>query len=504
MNIIMNRTMTRLLLIAGLAAAIVGSVFVDRLWLRPGALEGAGANGERKILYWQAPMDPSYRSDSPGKSPMGMELIAVYADEVSEDPGVVMIDPNVVNNLGVRTAPVSVGVLSRLVETVGYVGFDEDTLHQINTRVEGWIEKLSIKSAGERVKRGQMLLELYSPILVNAQEEHLAALASGNRALHEASMERLRALGVSGREIEELHTTRTVKRRIRVVAASDGFVASLGVREGVFVTPNTEIMSIAGLDRVWVIAEVFERQAAWIRQGQSAEVVLDYLPGRRWQGSVDYVYPELDSKSRTLKVRLRFANEDETLRPNMFARVTIHGAETAPVVHVPREAVIRGGAFNRVVLALGAGRFRSQPVELGIESGDRLEIRSGLSAGDVVVASGQFLIDSESNIELALARMGDVPTAPAPTQVVVAAVVKAMDHANATLTLEHDPVPEWSWPAMSMQFEVAPTDVLVGLEPDQSVRVVIEQRDAGRYVITSVEPLATPEHGGQEIAEPTR
>ena len=501
----MNKTMKRFLLIAGLAVAVVGAVLLDRSWLRPGTLADAGAtHGERKVLYWQAPMDPSYRSDRPGKSPMGMELIAVYADEVSEDPGVVMIDPRVVNNLGVRTAPVSVGVLSRLVETVGYVGFDEHTLHQINTRVDGWIEKLSIKSAGERVKRGQMLLELYSPTLVNAQEEHLAALASGNQALHEASMARLRALGVSEREIEELHTTRTVKQRIRVVAESDGFVASLGVREGTYVTPNTEIMTIAQLDRVWVIAEVFERQAAWIREGQSAEVVLDYLPGRRWRGTVDYVYPELDPKTRTLKVRLRFANEDEILRPNMFARVTIHGAETAPVVHVPREAVIRGGAFNRVVLALGEGRFRSQPVELGIESGDRLEIRSGLSAGDVVVTSGQFLIDSESNIELALARMEDGPRAPGPTQAIVTALVKSVDHANARLTLEHDPVPEWSWPAMTMQFEVAPTDVLVGLEPDQSVQVVIEQREAGRYVVTSVEPLTAPEHGGHDMAEPKR
>lgn len=407
---------TRIVLAAALVAAVVLGAVVERYWLRPAAQEqSAAAEHERRILYWQAPMDPNFRSDKPGKSPMGMDLIPVYADAAGTDRSEVSIDPSVVQNLGVRTAPASEGVLSRLVETVGYVGYDEDTLRQINTRVEGWIESLSVKSAGERVSKGQVLFELYSPTLVNAQEEHLAALQSGNAKLHEASMARLRALGVTAAEIDELHRLRKVKQRIRGVADFSGFVAHLGVREGMYVTPNTEIMSIARLDRVWVLAEVFERQAAWVREGQSAEVVLDFQPGERWPGTVDYVYPELDPKTRTLTVRLRFDNPGEVLRPNMFARVTIHGTETGPVVNVPRAAVIRGGAVDRVVLALGNGRFRAQPVEIGIESGDRVEIRRGLSAGDLVVTSGQFLIDSESNIDAALARMEPASqSTPAP------------------------------------------------------------------------------------------
>ncbi|MEJ2130482.1 MAG: efflux RND transporter periplasmic adaptor subunit [Gammaproteobacteria bacterium] len=390
---------------AALIAAVVVGVVLGRFWLRPPGEAQPSAQQERRILYWQAPMDPNYRRDEPGKSPMGMDLIPVYANDVEEDRSVVSIDPVVVQNLGVRTAPAAKGVLSRRVETVGYVGYDEDTLHQINTRVEGWIETLSVKSVGERVSKGQVLFELYSPTLVNAQEEHLAALQSGNAALHEASMARLRALGVTAEEIDELHRMRKVKQRIAGVAQTNGFVADLGVREGMYVTPNTRIMSIARLDRVWVLAEVFERQAAWVREGQRAEVELDFLPGEQWPGRVDYVYPELDPKTRTLTVRLRFDNPGEVLRPNMFARVTIHGTETQPVVHVPREGVIRGGAVNRVVVALGGGRFRAQPVELGIESGDRVEIRSGVSEGDPIVTSGQFLIDSESNIDAALARM---------------------------------------------------------------------------------------------------
>jgi Cu(I)/Ag(I) efflux system membrane fusion protein len=179
----------------------------------------------------------------------------------------------------------------------------------------------------------------------------------------------------------------------------------LGVREGIFVTPVTEIMSVAKLDKVWVLAEVFERQAAWVKPGQTAMVELEYLPGEMWHGSVDYVYPELDPKTRTLRVRLRFDNAAEMLRPNMFARVTIKGDSVGEVVHVPREALIRGGSVDRVVVALGEGRFRAEPVQVGIESGDRVAIRKGISAGELVVVSGQFLIDSESNIESAFRRM---------------------------------------------------------------------------------------------------
>ena len=389
-----------------LAAAIAG-FFAGRL-LTPGESGGAtsaGGGGEREILYWVAPMDANYRRDGPGKSPMGMDLVPVYADEVDSQPGTVKIDPTVVNNLGVRTAKAESGELPRHIDTVGYVQFDEDTLHHVHTRVDGWIEKLATKATGDPVKKGQLLFELYSPTLVNAKQEFLAALRSNNTVLLQASRERLTALGVTESQIAALEKDRKAGQRVRVYAETDGVIAHLGVREGIFVTPANEVMSIAELDKVWVLAEVFEREAAWVRPGQMAMVELDYLPGKMWHGTVDYVYPELDPKTRTLKVRIRFDNEDEMLRPNMFARVTIHGEDTGPMVHVPREAVIRGGTIDRVVVALGEGRYRSRPVTLGIESHDRIAIRSGLKAGEEIVVSGQFLIDSESNIEAALARM---------------------------------------------------------------------------------------------------
>ena len=392
--------------VAAIAAALfVG--FVAGRFGSAGSDDGSGKStaGEREILYWVAPMDPNFRRDEPGKSPMGMDLVPVYADEAGTDgPDVVSIDPAIVNNLGVRTASAERGELSRRIETVGYVGYDEDTLHHVHTRVDGWIEKLAVNATGDPVTQGQVLFELYSPTLVNAQEEFLATLGSAVQGLADASRQRLLALGVNQAEIDQLARDRRVRQRIQVFAQSDGFIAHLGVREGIYVTPATEIMSIAELDQVWVLAEVFERQAAWVRPGQRADVELDYLPGKRWQGTVDYVYPELDETTRTLKVRLRFDNIDQVLRPNMFTRVTILGTETVAVVHVPRAAVIRGGKVNRVVVSLGDGRFRAQPVDIGIESGDRVEIRRGVVAGEQVVTSGQFLIDSESNIDAALAR----------------------------------------------------------------------------------------------------
>lgn len=398
--------MKRLMILAGavLVSLIVG-IFIGRTSGQSMDMPDSRRSTEPEIRYWVAPMDPNYRRDAPGKSPMGMDLVPVYDDEVDTEAGTVSIDPTIVSNLGVRVAEAEFGALSRRIDTVGYVDYDEDTVHHVHTRVEGWIENLATKATGDPVSKGQLLFEIYSPTLVAAQEEYLTALRSENDLLISASTERLAALGVGTGEIERLANERVIRQRTPVFAESDGIIAHLGVREGIFVTPATEVMSVAELDRVWVMAEVFERQAAWVNVGQDALVEFDYLPGQRWNGVVDYVYPELDPKTRTLTVRLRFENTSAALRPNMFARVTIVASGFGEVVHVPREAVIRGGSVDRVVVALGDGRFRSQPVTIGIESGDRVAIRRGLSSGESVVVSGQFLIDSESNIASAFGRM---------------------------------------------------------------------------------------------------
>ena len=406
----MSRTRTlavaAILMVAAFAAGIGAA-----LWLGPSPASPPEA--ERKVLYWVAPMDKNYRRDKPGKSPMGMDLVPVYADAAPAEDDVVAIDPAVVQNLGVRSVAAERGVLQRRIETVGYVQYDENTMQHIHTRVEGWIESLSVQAAGDPVAKGQILFEIYSPTLVNAQREYLAAKEQGNRELRSASQERLAALGMPAAAIDELDRTGQPRHRVRVPAATDGVTTHLGVRDGYHVTPATHVLSIADLNRVWVLAEVFERQAAWVAPGQRAEVRLEHRPGEQWDGTVDYVYPELDPQTRSLKVRIAFANPVLTLRPNMFARVKLLGDDSAPVVHIPRQALIRGGDFDRVAVDLGSGRFRSVRVVAGIEAGERVEVREGLEAGQMVVVSGQFLIDSESNMATALARSDGESTAGA-------------------------------------------------------------------------------------------
>ena len=360
-----------------------------------------------EVLYWVAPMDPGYRRDKPGKSPMGMALLPVYADLAGDKPGTVRISPTVINNLGVRVEAARFGVLHRQIETVGLVHYDEALYQQINTRVAGWVERIGVSGRGEPVSKGQVLFELYAPELVSAQREYLAALKLGNTNLVDASRERLLALGVGGSEITRLETTRVVRQRMPVLSSTEGYVVELPIQQGAHVSVHSPVMSIAQLDPIWIIVEILERQAGWLESGQAAEVAFDAFPGQRWRGVVEYVYPELEPDSRTLRARLSFANPELRLRPNMSARVWIEATATEPVVHIPREALIRG-SVDRVVLALGAGRFRSVAVVAGIESGDRVAILSGLEANAQVVVSGQFLIDSESNIGSALKRLEPV------------------------------------------------------------------------------------------------
>ena len=361
------------------------------------------AKAEKEILYWVAPMDANYRRDKPGKSPMGMDLVPVYADPAGGDA--ITISPEVIQNLGVRTSKAEISKLWRGIDTVGYVDFDESKLSHIHLRTEGWVENLVVRSEGERVKKGDRLFDFYSPQLVNAQEEFVQALSVGNKGLVSASSERLFALGISKGQIDSLRRTRKPRQYISVFAPQDGVVATLPVREGMFIKPSMKVMSLADLSSVWLLAEIFERQADWVSMGDSAQVTLSYLPGREWEGKVEYIYPSLDPKTRTLKVRLRFDNPEEALKPNMYANVKIYGGAKVGILVIPMEALIRTGRNERVVVALGEGRFEARTVKAGIESGDWVEIVSGLKSGEEVVVSGQFLIDSEASIKASFNRM---------------------------------------------------------------------------------------------------
>ncbi|XKH00871.1 efflux RND transporter periplasmic adaptor subunit [Marinobacter nauticus] len=353
----------------------------------------------KEPLYWVAPMDPNFKSDNPGKSPMGMDLIPVYEEggSAKDSPGTVRISPTVVNNLGVRTEPVIQGRMPNNITTVGYVHYNEDQMAHVHPRVEGWIESLYVKSEGEPVEQGAPLYTLYSPTLVNAQEELLMALNRGNQRLVSAAQERLEALNVPSGLIRQLRDGRKIQRTITVYAPASGVIENLNVREGMFIKPGNRVLSIAALDEVWVIGEVFESQLSAVEAGHRVAMTLDYMPGREWKGRVDYVYPEINPETRTARVRMRFDNSDRALMPGMFARINVQGERGSRQFLVPRESIIRTGQSDRLVLALEEGAFKSVNVSVGRVGDEYVEILDGVMPGDTVVTSAQFLIDSESS-----------------------------------------------------------------------------------------------------------
>lgn len=395
----------RSLLGAGLAVAGLAAGF-GLATLLHGPAEPPPDHGEdREILYWRAPMDPSYRSDKPGKSPMGMDLIPVYAGEGAREQTSLRIESAVINNIGVRTAAVERGPLSRRIETVGFVTTDDDRLSHIHVRSEGWIERLFADTEGEPVEAGEVLFEIYSRPLVSAQAEFLQALRAGQASVIEAARARLAALGMEESQIAAIGESGRVLQRVAVRAPQNGIVMDLGVRRGMFVEPGTRVMSLADLSSVWVDVDVYEDQIDWIEEGLAARVSLPFLPGRSWEGHVDYVYPTIRETSRTGRVRLEFDNPDLSLKPGMYASVSIAAAPRAAALHIPQEALIRTGRMERVILALEGGRFRPAEVRAGLESGGRVEILAGLSEGERVVTSSQFLIDSEASLSASFLRM---------------------------------------------------------------------------------------------------
>ncbi|KZN66793.1 efflux RND transporter periplasmic adaptor subunit [Pseudoalteromonas luteoviolacea] len=450
------------------------------------------ADEEKQPLYWVAPMDANYRRDKPGKSPMGMDLVPVYGESQANDSagsGVVTISPHVENNLGVRTALVKSMRLHTEITTVGYVGYDEDKLVHIHPRVEGWIDKLYIKSMGERVEQGQPLYELYSPELVNAQKEVLVALKQSDQQLISAARKRLKALKMSPKFIEHLVRTKEVSQTVTFYAPQSGVVENLNIREGFYVQPDTTMMSIGQLQQVWVEAEVFEREAALVKAGLPVKMELDYLPGKTWQGEVDYVYPSLDAQNRTLRVRLRFDNQDLALKPNMFAQVSIHSDPIDDVVTVPKEAVIRTGQQDRVVLVVGNGQFKSIEIVIGRVTSEYIEVLDGLSEGDEIVTSAQFLIDSESSKNSDFKRMSVDEN---PTFTWMQGRVNEVQQQLRIVNITHDPVAAWSWPAMTMDFAIADGVDVEPLKTGQELHFKVIQSDSGEYLVSEIHIVSEP------------
>ncbi len=479
-----------------IAGMIIGGMltFGAYIWLIPSGNEqmASATSTEKQPLYWVAPMDANYQRDKPGKSPMGMDLVPVYEDDGNgpdEGPGTIRISSNVINNLGVRTTKVSYKSLHTEINTVGYVAYNEDKLVHIHPRVQGWIEKLYIKSVGDPVEKGQPLYDIYSPELVNAQEELLLALARNNKQLISAAENRLMALQLPKSAVEKLKKTRKSQSNITFYAPQKGVVENLNIREGFFVKPGSTLMSIGDLSEVWVEAEVFERQAGQVKTDTPVTMTLDYLPGKTWTGQVDYIYPTLDAKTRTVKVRLRFNNDNGDFKPNMFAQIAIHTTGNENALLIPKEALIRTGSQDRVVLALGQGNFKSVAVTVGRYDSESVEIVAGLSEGEEIVSSAQFLLDSESSKSSDFKRMNhdDVRQNDAvPTSVWVAAKIQSLMVGHRMLTLVHDAIPEWDWPEMTMDFTVSDSVDFSLLNQGLSLHVEVTKTAAGDYQVSNI------------------
>jgi Cu(I)/Ag(I) efflux system membrane fusion protein len=341
------------------------------------------------------------------------------------------------------------------------------------------------------VTQGEVLFEYFSPELAASSFEYVRDLERGDTWAGAGGRAKLKALGVSERQIAEIAKSRKPAERIRVYAPQGGVVVQLGVGEGMYIRPDQTLMSLSDLSTVWVIADVFESQSDRVRPGMEAEARLAHLPDRVWHGTVDYIYPELDPTTRTLRVRLRFDNADLALRPNMFASITLAGTARAEAVVVPAEAVIRTGRSDRVVLALGDGRFRAVPVTVGFSDGERTEILEGLDDGAQVVSSGQFLIDSEASLKAGFARMEDPAQQAAPEVIAeTEATVNAVDTDARTANVTHEPIPVLGWPAMTMDFGLADGVDPAALAVGGKVSLGIGKDEAGTFVIVTAQPVA--------------
>ncbi len=381
----------------------------------------AAVSVAKKPLYYRNPMNPEITSPVPARDDMGMDYIPVYAesDQGKASPGEVRIDPAVVQDIGIRTAQAKREAIAREIRTVGRIAYDEDRLMRLHPKYSGWVDKVYADKTGQPVKAGEALLAVYSPQLVSSQQEYLLALEnesalekspfpdvrSGAASLVDSARQRLALFDMPASQIRQIERNRKVLKDVIIESPMAGIVTAIGAREGDRIGPETEIYSIADLSRVWVLADLYENDMSWVRKGDEVIIRLADIPGRAFNGKVDYIYPYLDAKTRTVKVRVELANPGLLLKPDMYADVGLHSDRKIDALTIPREAVIRTGTRDIVFIQKSPGRFEPREVVLGVSARGRVQIVEGLKEGEQVVTSAQFLIDSESNIREAAERM---------------------------------------------------------------------------------------------------
>ncbi len=419
---------------AGAVAFLIRDAQPDAMSM--GAPHASGGNAdsvtsERRILYWRAPMDPNYTSDQPGKSPMGMDLVPVYEDEVLE-AGEVRVSRSFLQNFAVRTAQVRYGTLPVSIRTVGILAHNEERVVSVQTKYEGWIERASVNNVGETVRSGDVLFEIYSPQLVATQREFLGAmryvarLRSGGaypeaieRALSllDATRERLSYWDLTDQQIDHLAESKSVARTVPVFSPATGFIVQkMGdSMEGMKLSPGMTILKIADHGQLWAETEFYEDDLQHVRERDAVTIETDAFPGRRWDGHVLFFRPAVNSQTRTLTAFVEVSNPDLRLRPGMYVNVTAQASDTEDRLMVPTETVLHSGRRTVVIVSKGNGVFEPREVALGTESDGMQEVVTGLSQGENVVASSQFLIDSDANLRAAISQLLDGGT-PMPAQ----------------------------------------------------------------------------------------
>ena len=431
-----------------------GSCPICHMDLTPMKAETGGAttepSGERKIKYWQAPMDPTYVRDQPGKSPMGMDLIPVYEDQATGG-SMITIDPTTIQNMGVRTTAVMRADLSRSIRTVGLVSYEESKQYVVNTKITGWVEKLYISETGQQVKKGQKLLEIYSPELVTAQQELLLArdnytslkessfpqIAESAGRLLASSRKRLQLWDVSNKQISQLEKTGQVNKTVTLYSQYDGIVTTKMVNEGMYVKPGMPLLNLADLSKVWVLADIYEYQLPWVKVGQQVRVELPYSKGREITARLDYLYPFVEPKTRTVKARILLNNTDLELRPDMYVTVYLSGEQLNNVLTIPQEAVLHSGEKQTVFIAQPGGRFEPRLVKTGQQGENgHIEVTQGLFEGEQVVISSQFMLDSESKLRAAIQKMMNPVRAVSPGQKTAEDLEDLFGDADAKAELE--------------------------------------------------------------------
>ena len=494
----------------------------------PEAAGGAAASApaaaaKRSILYYRNPMGLPDTSPVPKKDPMGMDYIAVYAgEEPASATPLVKLSVDKVQKLGVKTEAVALRDLKNTIRVVATVQANERLLHTVSPKFDGWIQRLHVNTTGQAVRKGEALMDVYSPDLITAQQEYLIArrgvrtlagasaeVQASMQRLEDSALQRLRNWDISDADLQRLTRDGKTARYLTLRSPANGVVLEKSAIQGKRFTAGDVLYQIADLSQVWLLADVFEQDLGQVRIGQSAKITVDAYPGKVFAGKVTFIYPTINPDTRTVKVRIELANAQALLKPAMYARVELESFRgKGQVLTVPESAVLDTGTRQMVLVQRGEGRFEPRPVKLGAHGDGYIEVLDGVEAGEQVVVSANFLIDAESNLEAAFSgfdqsaegakpgqkgepRPAAPAAAPAPATHRGVGTVKAVDPANASVTVAHEPIASLKWPAMTMDFKVRDAALLRTLKPGQRIVFDLAGEPGGEYTIVRIQPAAS-------------